>query len=161
MSTYFYYKKVRYKIDCYFLHTVLLVIILLLVIAITCCHYAKHRSKLQNIDLNEKAYCCTNNIKWIIMNYELENNELFHVKLWLVLNFCVLGDITNVFSHNYARGHSIIAFSQNEQNLDPPFPIVRTRSVLVPSPLPRTFKTLHQPPPIPFKNSKSCDFTVS
>ena len=32
-------KKVRYKIDCYILHT----------ITITCYHYAKHRSKLKNI----------------------------------------------------------------------------------------------------------------
>ena len=33
--------------DCYILHTVLLVIILLLIIAIICYHYAKHRSKLK------------------------------------------------------------------------------------------------------------------
>ena len=38
-------KKVRYKIDCYILHTVLLAIILLLIITIVCYHYAKHRSK--------------------------------------------------------------------------------------------------------------------
>ena len=37
-------KKVRYKMDCYTLHTVLLVIILLFIIAITCYHYAKHRN---------------------------------------------------------------------------------------------------------------------
>ena len=36
-------KKVRYKIDCYILLTDLLVIILLLIIAINCYHYAKHR----------------------------------------------------------------------------------------------------------------------
>ena len=37
-------KKVRYNIDSYILHTVLLVIILLLlIITIICCHYAKHR----------------------------------------------------------------------------------------------------------------------
>ena len=40
LSKNFYYKKVRYKIDCYILHTVLLVIILLFIIAITCYHYA-------------------------------------------------------------------------------------------------------------------------
>ena len=40
-------KKVRYKMDCYILHTVLLVITLLLIIAIIY-HYAKHRSKLKN-----------------------------------------------------------------------------------------------------------------
>ena len=37
-------KKVRYKIDCYILHTVILVIILLLLITIICYHYAKHMS---------------------------------------------------------------------------------------------------------------------
>ena len=43
-------KKVRYKIDCYILHTVLLAIILLLIIAIICYQYAKHRSKEKDID---------------------------------------------------------------------------------------------------------------
>ena len=43
-------KKVRYKIDCYILHTVLLVIILLLIITITSYHYAKDRSKQKSID---------------------------------------------------------------------------------------------------------------
>ena len=43
-------KKVRYKINCYILHTVLLVIILLLIITIICYHYAKHRSKQKGID---------------------------------------------------------------------------------------------------------------
>ena len=42
-----FHKKVRYKIDCYILHTILLVIILLLIIAIICYRYAKHRSKLK------------------------------------------------------------------------------------------------------------------
>ena len=36
-------KNIRYKIDCYILHTVLSVIILLLIITIICYHYAKHR----------------------------------------------------------------------------------------------------------------------
>ena len=36
-------KKVRYKMDCYILHTVLLAIILLFIIAIISYHYAKHR----------------------------------------------------------------------------------------------------------------------
>ena len=35
-------KKKRYKMDCYILHTVLLVITLLFIIAIICYHYAKH-----------------------------------------------------------------------------------------------------------------------
>ena len=35
-------KKVRYKMDCYILHTVLLAIILLLLIAIIYYHYEKH-----------------------------------------------------------------------------------------------------------------------
>ena len=41
-------KKVRYKIDFYILHTVLLLIILLIT-AIICYHYANHRSKQKNI----------------------------------------------------------------------------------------------------------------
>ena len=44
-------KKLRYKIDCCNLHTVLLVIILLLIITIIWCHYAKHKPKLKNIFL--------------------------------------------------------------------------------------------------------------
>ena len=42
-------KKVRYKMDYYILHKVLLVIILLLIIAIICYHYTKHRSKQKRI----------------------------------------------------------------------------------------------------------------
>ena len=38
-------KKVRYNMDYYILHTVLLVIMLLFIITIICYHYAKHRSK--------------------------------------------------------------------------------------------------------------------
>ena len=40
-------EKVRYKIVCYILHTVLLVIILLFIIATIWYHYGKHRSKLK------------------------------------------------------------------------------------------------------------------
>ena len=40
-------KKVRYKMDCYILHTVLLVMVLLFITIIICYHYAKHRSKLK------------------------------------------------------------------------------------------------------------------
>ena len=43
-------KKVRYKINCYILHTVLLAIILLLIITIVCYHYAKHTSKQKGIN---------------------------------------------------------------------------------------------------------------
>ena len=43
-------KKVRYKFDCYILHTVLLAILLLLIITIICYHYAKDRSKQKDID---------------------------------------------------------------------------------------------------------------
>ena len=43
-------KKVRYTIDCYILHRVLLLMILLLIITIICNHYAKHRSKQKSID---------------------------------------------------------------------------------------------------------------
>ena len=42
-------EKVRCKIDCYLLHTVSLVIMLLLIIAFICYHYANHRSKLKNM----------------------------------------------------------------------------------------------------------------
>ena len=42
-------KKVRYKMGFYSLHTVLLVNILLLIIAINCYHYAKHKTKLKNM----------------------------------------------------------------------------------------------------------------
>ena len=38
-------KKVRYEMDCYILHSFLLVIILLFIIAIIFYHYAKHKSK--------------------------------------------------------------------------------------------------------------------
>ena len=40
--------KVRYKIDCYILHTVSLVIVLPLIIAIICYHYVKHENIGQN-----------------------------------------------------------------------------------------------------------------
>ena len=43
-------EKVRYKIDCYILHTILLVIRLLLIIAIIYYHYAKHKSKQKGTD---------------------------------------------------------------------------------------------------------------
>ena len=36
-------KKVRYKMDCYILRTILLVIILLFIINIIYYHYVKHR----------------------------------------------------------------------------------------------------------------------
>ena len=49
VSTNFHNKKVRYKMDCYMLHKVLLVIRLLFIIAITCYHYAKNGSKLKKI----------------------------------------------------------------------------------------------------------------
>ena len=52
-------KNVRYQINCYIFHRVLLTIILILIITIICYHYEKHRSKIR---------WCTNNIK-------IENNE--------------------------------------------------------------------------------------
>ena len=54
-------KKVRYKMDCYILHTVLLLIMLLLIITIICYKNTKHRLEL-------KSVCCANNKK-------LEKNE--------------------------------------------------------------------------------------
>ena len=53
-------KKVRYKVDCYILHTVLLVIILLLIITMIRFHHAKYTSKQKSI----------NNIKLKIMNFK-------------------------------------------------------------------------------------------
>ena len=41
-------KTVKYKMNFYILHAILLVIILLFIIATICYHYAKHRSKLKN-----------------------------------------------------------------------------------------------------------------
>ena len=42
-------KKARYKMDCYILHSVSLVITLLFLIVIVCYRYAKHSSKLKDI----------------------------------------------------------------------------------------------------------------
>ena len=44
-------KRVRYELDCYILHTVLLAIMLLFIITIICYHYAKDRSKEKGIDV--------------------------------------------------------------------------------------------------------------
>ena len=44
-----FHKKVKYKMDCYMLHSVLLVIILLFTITIICNYYAKRRSKPKKI----------------------------------------------------------------------------------------------------------------
>ena len=44
------HKKARRKMNCYILHTGLLVIILLLIIAIICYHYAKNWLKQKDID---------------------------------------------------------------------------------------------------------------
>ena len=49
-------KKVRHKMNCYILHTFLLLDILLLLIAIICYHYIKIRSK-------QTKYSLTNNTK--------------------------------------------------------------------------------------------------
>ena len=43
-------KKVRYKMDCYILQTILLVIILIFKIAIICYQFGKHRSKQKGIE---------------------------------------------------------------------------------------------------------------
>ena len=58
-------RRVRYKIYCYILHTVLSVIIILMIITIFWYHYVKHRSK-------QEKYWCTDNIK-------MENNEYCNV----------------------------------------------------------------------------------
>ena len=42
-------QKVRYKMDCYILHTLLLLIIFQFRIANICYHYTKHRSKQKNV----------------------------------------------------------------------------------------------------------------
>ena len=54
-------KKVRYKIDSYIFHMVLLAIILLSKITIVSYHYAKHSSKLKHV-----LPC---------YQYKMENNE--------------------------------------------------------------------------------------
>ena len=41
-------KKVRHKMDCCILHTVLLVVILLFIVAIIYCYYTNHGSKHKN-----------------------------------------------------------------------------------------------------------------
>ena len=43
-------KKVKYNLDCYILHTDLLLIRWLFIIASICYHYAKHKSKQKDID---------------------------------------------------------------------------------------------------------------
>ena len=48
-----YHDKKRCKFDCYILHTVSLMIISLMIIAIICFHYAKHRSKQKGIDVEQ------------------------------------------------------------------------------------------------------------
>ena len=52
-------KKIKYKMDCYILHTFLLKMISLFLIAIICYHYTKHKSKQKRMD-----------------NIKMENNEL-------------------------------------------------------------------------------------
>ena len=46
----FHNKKLRYKIDCYILQTVFLVIILLSIITIICYHYTTRKSKQKGIN---------------------------------------------------------------------------------------------------------------
>ena len=65
-------KKVRYNIDCYILHTVLIVIILLLIIAVICYHYAKYRLKQKNTDaLTIKKWKIRNFKKFALKSYVL------------------------------------------------------------------------------------------
>ena len=54
ISTNCHTKKIKYKVDCYILHTVLLVIILLLIITIVCFLYSKHRSKHKETEARTK-----------------------------------------------------------------------------------------------------------
>ena len=64
-------KKARYKVECYILQTVLLVIILPLIIAIICGLYVKHRPK------PNKTYSRTKNIK-------MENSEFKKISIKIV-----------------------------------------------------------------------------
>ena len=48
MSINFDNKKMRYKLNCYFLHTLFLVLILLFIFAIICYLYTNDRSKQEN-----------------------------------------------------------------------------------------------------------------
>ena len=53
------------------------------------------------------------------------------IKIYNGIRYLELFDSYNEF---YYRDHSIITFSQNDQNLDPPSPLVLTCSILVISP---------------------------
>ena len=64
-------KKARYKVECYILQTVLLVIILPLIIAIICDLYVKHRPK------PNKTYSRSKNIK-------MENSEFKKISIKIV-----------------------------------------------------------------------------
>ena len=58
-------RKVRYKMDCYILNTVWLVIILLFIIAVICYHYAKHKAKQRN-ELFHEQYKKMENKKLVL-----------------------------------------------------------------------------------------------
>ena len=86
----FYDQKVRCKMDCYILHTVLLVIKLLCITSIICYHYAKSTSKQKGIDaltrlmnqdwwifksLYEKPYVCGYDIIDIIKFKDFDSDN--------------------------------------------------------------------------------------
>ena len=63
-------------------------------------------------------------------------------------------------SLSYNREHSIITLSQNDQNLDPPFPPCSHLFDFGIRP-PASVQNFPNPTLIPYKNKKSCDFIVS
>ena len=81
----FHDKKVRYKMDCFIFHTVLLVIILLFRIAIICYHYAKQ--------IKAKIYWRTN-IK--MENNELKENCIKNCKCYYFDDIIKIEDFNNI-----------------------------------------------------------------
>ena len=68
-------KKVRYKMDCYILHLILVVIILLFIIAFICYHYEKYRSKQRHIGAPT-----VKKFPWkIVLNLILKNNLIYNI----------------------------------------------------------------------------------
>ena len=98
--------------DCYILHTVLLVIILLFIIAIICYHYAElikkiyctKNTKIENngfkkVDIKNRTYYSFDDIVKledfdfcnIFFTDEKSYKIIIHIKICLIRSYCVLG----------------------------------------------------------------------
>ena len=93
--------------DCYILHTVLLVIILLFIIAIICYHYALYctkNTKIENngfkkVDIKNRTYYSFDDIVKledfdfcnIFFTDEKSYKIIIHIKICLIRSYCVLG----------------------------------------------------------------------